>query len=310
MMSQNTKPLEKGKFSFSDIPDQTGKVIVVTGANRGLGFIATRELAKQNASVILACRNVSEAEKIKLKILSINSTAKLDVLELNLASLQSINKFAITFKEKYDKLDVLLNNAGATPRAKVPANEKTTDGFEYYFGVNHLGTFALTCLLFNLLLKSPGSRIVTVSSLSHIQGRINFDDLGKKRSIMQLYGQSKLANLLFSYELSRKILHQNLDMRSIAVHPGFSLTSLYNPNIFSKLGRKLFAQSAEKGSLPLLYACVMPDALNGDYIGPKGFLGLKGAPKRVKSSKRSYNEVDATNLWNITEDLVHLHLSL
>ncbi len=302
-MSQSTLPLENKRFDFSDLPDLSDKTILITGANRGLGFIASRELANKSAMVIMACRNLEEGEKAKNIILDMNSLAKIDVMKLDLANLSSIQEFSTLFKQKYSKLDVLLNNAGATARAKDPPSSKTDDGFEYRLGVNHLGTFALTGHLFDLLKKTNNARIVTVSSLSHKQGKIYFDDLHKKRSKMSLYAQSKLANLLFAYELSRKIQANKLSLLSIACHPGFSRTNVQNGGFFYKLGRNFLSQSAEKGTLPLVYACTGKDILNGDYIGPDGFYGMKGFPKRVKSNRRSYNKEDAEKLWKISEEL-------
>ena len=171
------KPLLKEKWSFSDIPDLSGKVIIVTGSNRGLGMIAARELAIKRAQVIMAIRNVEEGEKAKNTIIAEHPTANITVMKLDLANLQSIESFSNEFKTKFTKLDVLLNNGGITAGIKIPAHQTTSDGFEYFFGVNHLGTFVLTGRLFDILKETPDSRIVTVSSLSHKQGSIHFDDL-------------------------------------------------------------------------------------------------------------------------------------
>lgn len=307
-MNKSTNPLVIKKFEFSNIPDLTDKVVIVTGANKGLGYITSRELARKNATLIMACRNVEEGEKVREQFIQSIPPAQIEVLSLDLASLDSIKSFVSKFKSNYKNLDVLVNNAGATARVKLTPEAKTTEGFEYFFGVNHLGTFALTGLLFNVL--SGNARIVTVSSLSHKQGKIHFDNLNTQRSKMALYGQSKLANLLFSYELARKIEKYNLQIKSIAVHPGFARTTPRNDSFFVRLGRKLIAQSADKGSLPLLYASTMSDVQNGDYIGPSGFYGIKGYPKRVKSSKSSYNEEDAKRLWNISEESTKIRFSL
>lgn len=302
-MSQSTLPLENKKFDFNDIPDQSGKTFLITGANRGLGFFASRELANKNALVIMTCRNITQGDQAKKEILETNASAKIDVMKLDLGSLSSIQEFSNLFKQNYSQLDVLLNNAAGTGRADIAPSAKTDDGFEYRFGVNHLGTFALTGNLFDLLKKSNNSRIVTVSSNAHIRGKIPFDDLQKKGSKMSLYARSKLANILFAYELSRQIQAHNLPLLSIACHPGFSRTNIQHGGFFYKFGRKFLSQSAEKGTLPLIYACTGPDVQNGDYIGPEGFYGMKGYPKRVLSSKRSYNEHDAKKLWKISEDL-------
>ena len=307
-MSKSTTPLVVKKFEFSDIPDLSNKVIIVTGANKGLGCITARELARKNAILIMACRNVEEGKAVREQFIHSYPSAKIEVLSIDLSKLESIKNFVSEFKSKFSTLDVLVNNAGATARFKLPPDAKTTDGFEYFFGVNHLGTFTLTGLLFDLF--TDDARIITVSSLSHKQSKIHFDDLNGKRSRMSLYGQSKLANLLFSYELARKIKEHNLDIKSIAVHPGFARTTPRNDAFFVRFGQKLLAQSAEKGALPLLYASTMTDAQNGDYIGPGGFYGIKGYPKRVKSNKNSYNEDDAKHLWFISEELTKIKFKL
>lgn len=304
-MSKNTDPLVIKKFEFSDIPDQSGKVIIVTGANKGLGRITSRELVRKNATLVMACRNVEEGKFVRENYLQKYPTAKVEVLKIDLSSLESIKNFVTEFKSNYNNVDVLVNNAGATARYKVPPKAKTSDGFEYFFGVNHLGTFALTGLLFDVL--ADNARIVTVSSLSHKQAKMHFDNVMADRPRMTLYGQSKLANLLFSYELARKIEEKKLQIKSLAVHPGFARTTPRNDKFFVRLGQKILAQSAEKGSLPLLYASTMVDVENGDYIGPSGFYGIKGYPKRVKSNKRSYNEEDAEKLWGISEEFTNVH---
>ena len=310
-MSQSTKKLYKDKWYYSDIPDLTGKVVVVTGANRGLGFVAAREIARKGAQVIIPVRNVEAGENAKREILSENPNAKIDVMEVDLGNLDSINSFGKEFKQKFTKLDALLNNAGITAGIKLPAHDTTSDGFEYFFGVNHLGTYALTGVLFDILKQTPDSRVVTVSSLSHKQGSMHFDDLmsEKKYSTMGVYAQSKLANLLFGYELSRLIEEKNLPMKSIVVHPGFARSSKKKQGLMIQIGKKLLAQSAENGALPLVYGVTAPDVENGDYIGPGGLMGVKGYPKRAISNKKSYNEDDAKNLWQISKELTKIEFS-
>ena len=307
-MSKSTKKLYKENWSFSDIPDLTNKIMIVTGSNRGLGFFVAREIVIKGAHVIMAVRNIDEGEKSKNIILTDNPNAKIDVIKLDLADLHSITTFTNEFKEKFSRLDVLLNNAGITAGIKLTPHTPTVDGFEYFFGVNHLGTFALTGQLFDILKQTPNSRIVTVSSLSHKQGSINFDDLmsEKKYSNMRIYAQSKLANLLFGYELSRHIAQQKLNIKSVLVHPGFAISSKKKQGFWINLGKKLLAQSGEKGSLPFLYGMVGPDIENGDYIGPSKLFGVRGYPKRTMSNKKSYNEQDAKRLWEISQDLTHI----
>lgn len=200
-------------------------------------------------------------------------------------------------------MDVLLNNAGIATRNNLPNYTITENGFEYYFGVNYLGTYALIGLLFDLLKNTNNSRIIMVSSLSHKQGKIEFEDLNKHQSKMKLYAKSKLAELLFTYELSRQIQNQNINIMSVAVHPGFARTNTEKAVFPYKQMEKLIAQTAEKGTLPLLYACTGSDVKTGDFLGPKGFFGIKGYPSRTHSSKSSYNENDAKKLWEISEDV-------
>ena len=311
-MSKSTKRLYKDKWTINEIPDLSGKVMIVTGSNRGLGFVVANQLARHNAHVIMAVRNIDQGENARKEILSSYPEAKIDVLKLNLANLSSIQSFTTEFKEKYSQVDALLNNAGITSSVKIPAHSTTDDGFEYFFGVNHLGTYALTGSLFDVLKKTPHSRVVTVSSLSHRQAKMNFDDVmfEKKYPKGKIYGQSKLANLLFGYELSRLIQQNKLPMKSIVVHPGFAKSSKKSQGFLVELGKKILAQSAEQGSLPLLYGMVSPDVENGDFIGPNGFMGIRGFPKRVTSSQRSYNENDALKVWHMSQELTKVIFQL
>lgn len=311
-MSKSTKKLYKDKWSFEDIPDLSDNVMVVTGSNRGLGFVVASQLARHNAHVIMAVRNVDQGELAKQEILSSFPEATIDVFKLDLANLSSIQSFTTEFKHKFSRLDVLLNNAGITSSVKIPTHSTTEDGFEYFFGVNHLGTYAVTGSLFDVLKQTPDSRVVTVSSLSHRQAKMNFEDImfEKKYSRGKIYGQSKLANLLFGYELSRLIQQNNLPMESIVVHPGFAKSSKKSQGFLVDLGKKLLAQSSEQGALPLLYGMIGPDVENGDFIGPDGFMGIKGYPKRVTSSQRSYNEDDALKIWQLSQELTKVTFSL
>ena len=312
------EPLMKKKWNFNDMPDQSGKIVVVTGANSGLGFIATRELAKRNAEVIMACRNLEKAGKAKNDILKQYPNAKLHVMKLDQASLASVKTFAEEFKSKFSKLDILLNNAGIMQ----PPKRETEDGFELQIGVNHLGQFALTGQLFDALKKSKNARVVAVSSIAHKTGKINFEDLmsEKKYSRNAAYSQSKFANVLFGYELARKLKEHNINnIKSVVSHPGYSNTSLQQngPAIGGKsmLSRiyavtdRLIAMSADKGSLSLLYACTMPDVESGDFIGPGGIYQARGFPKRYKSVKSTYNEEDAKKLWEVSENLTGIKFS-
>lgn len=304
-MSEATKAVVPKKWTATDIPDQTGKTIIVTGANSGLGLETSRELARHGAHVILACRTASKAEAAMEDIKSDQPNAKLTFLPLDLSSLESVKQFVATFQEQHDKLDVLCNNAGVMA---LPYR-KTAEGFEMQFGTNHIGHFALTGLLLDTLLATPNSRIVNVSSLAHTMGKIKFKDINHTKSYNRwlAYGQSKLANLLFTYELHRKLQAKGAGTICIACHPGYTSTNLQQAASRmsgSKLSERLwgivngiFAQTTAAGAWTNLYACTVPTLEGGDYVGPKGFLELRGYPGKVKSNKRSHNKEDAQRLW-------------
>ncbi len=293
------------------IPPQQGKAVLITGANSGLGFEAARLLAAKGARVILAVRDVTRGERAVAEIRRSVPAADLAVLPLDLASLASIRRAAAEVLRSEERLEVLINNAGvmAIPR------RLTADGFEMQFGVNHLGHFALTGLLLPLLLRTPAARVVTVSSGAHVIGRINFDDLHGERRYhpWAAYAQSKLANLLFAYELQRRLAAAGSKTISVAAHPGYAATNLQRvgPEMSgSKLGmwlmaasNRLLAQSAAMGALPEVYAATSPRVQGGDYIGPDGPLGQRGFPKKVRSSPRSYDLDAAARLWAVSEAL-------
>lgn len=295
-------------WTTADIPDLTGKVIIVTGANSGIGFEAAREFARQGAQTILACRNLEKGQTALDQIQAEIPDAAVEMMQLDLASLESIHQFAETFKAKYDRLDVLLNNAGIM---MVPYG-KTKDGFERQFGTNHLGHFALTGLLIDLLSKTADARVVNVSSNGHRFGKMDFDDLmyeENKYSSIGAYARSKLANLLFTYELQRRFEAQDLDLIAVVAHPGNSDTNLgahleehpaykIMQPIFGRMG-----QSAAMGALPSIRAAVDPDVAGAEYFGPEGTIQAKGYPVLVPSSKASHNQSDAQKLWEISEEL-------
>ncbi|MEZ4293489.1 MAG: oxidoreductase [Polyangiaceae bacterium] len=298
-------------FSAQDLPDLSGKVIVITGANSGIGFEAARALARASAHVVLACRNLTSAGESAERIRGEHPSAHVEISELDLASLASVRAFADRFTEGHERLDVLINNAGVMA---LPY-KKTADGFEMQFGTNHLGHFALTGLLLPLLEKSAPARVVTVSSIAHQMGTIDFDDLQHEKSYQKwlAYGQSKLANLLFAYELDRRLRKRNVDVRSVACHPGYASTNLQYaaPKMSgSSFGLRmwqsfngLIAQPAESGALPTLYSAVSDDAQGGDFIGPDGFMGMAGAPKKASSTAKSHDEALAARLWDVSEQL-------
>jgi len=297
-------------WTAAQLPDLSDRTVLITGANSGIGFETARLVAARGATTVLACRNQQKAAIATLRILEADPDARVEVLLLDLSDLASVRKAADSFGARHDRLDVLINNAGVM---MLPRSE-TADGFEMLLGTNHLGHFALTGLLLDALAEAPGARIVTVSSTGHLFGRMHFDDLqlARRYSKMVAYGQSKLANLLFSYELQRRIDRAGLPMASLAAHPGGANTNLVFAQVKDeqatwrdRLAHRMsfLAQSAEMGALPSLYAAFSPDAAGGGYYGPRGIFGWRGYPKRVKSNRRSHDEADAARLWSISEEL-------
>ena len=298
-------------WTANDIPDLSGKTMIVTGGNSGIGYEAAQELARKGAQVVLACRSLDKAREAALRIKGIYPNAAVDLMALDLTSLTSVRAFAPAFLEKYPELHVLCNNAGVMA---LPYR-KTADGFEMQFGTNHLGHFALTGLLLERLLSTPQSRVVNVSSTAHRIGRMSFDDLNSEKSYgkWRAYGQSKLANLLFTYELQRKLVAAKAETISIACHPGYAATNLQaaGPRMegsslmesITDLGNRLLAQSAAMGALPTLYAATADEVRGGDYIGPDGFFENTGYPKKTQSNARSHDRADAARLWGISEKL-------
>jgi len=298
-------------WSEKDIPDQAGRVAIVTGANSGIGWSAARALAEKGAEVILACRNLQKAADALSGIRARAPQANVRVESLDLASLASVRAFTERMQRELPKLDLLVNNAGimAIPRAL------TADGFEMQIGTNHLGHFALTGLLLSKLTATRGSRVVTVSSGVHHYGRIDFDDLMSERKYhkWRAYCQSKLANLLFALELDRRLRKSDAGVLSVAAHPGYAATNLQyvGPDITgSKLERKvvgwgnsILAQSAEMGALPTLRAATDPTAEGGHYYGPDGIRELRGAPVLVRPNRRALNESVAARLWEVSSRL-------
>lgn len=306
---QNGKSNGHVMWTTANIPDLTGKVIIVTGANSGIGYEAAKEFARKGAQTILACRNMDKAQAALEQIQAEIPDAPAEIMELDLASLASVRRFADEFKAKYDRLDVLVNNAGIM---WVPYGQ-TEDGFERHFGTNHLGHFALTGLLIDLLLETPGSRVVNVSSTGHRTGNMDFEDLmyegGKGYRRQRVYGRSKLANLLFTYELQRRYEAIGVDAIATAAHPGGTNTNLgrhVEDRWYMRASRPLldrFVQGADMGALPTIRAAVDPQAKGGDYYGPDGFMEQGGYPVLVHSSKASHNLADAQRLWQVSEEL-------
>jgi NAD(P)-dependent dehydrogenase (short-subunit alcohol dehydrogenase family) len=289
------------------IPDQTGRVAVVTGANSGLGWVTARELARSGARVVLACRNLGKGHAAVEEIRAAVPEAQLQLEELDLASLASVRGFAERFKATHDGLDLLINNAGimGTPR------RRTADGFELQFGTNHLGHFALTTALLETMEGREDARVVTLSSSAHKMGRINFDNLSGDRHYFRwnAYGQSKLANLLFALELDRRLRAAGSTVKSLAAHPGYAATNLQSagPPLFDRLvmvaSNALIAQSDEMGALPILYAATEPGLEGGTYIGPDSFREQRGHPTIVQPNGRARDPETARRLWEVSERL-------
>ena len=285
------------KWTAKDIPDQSGRTVVVTGANSGLGLATARELARHGAHTVLACRSEQRGAQALAQLREAVPGADVELATLDLGDLDSVRAFAERYRSEHDGLDVLVNNAGimAVPRAT------TADGFESQIGTNHLGHFALTGLLLPALLARPQARVVTVSAGLHRIGRINLDDLNSQRHYQPwlAYGRSKLANLMFTFELQRRAVAAGLSLRAIAAHPGYAATNLQTGDRTSRLGRvywttanRLVAQSADRGAWSSLYAATMGDVPGGAFVGPDGIGELRGHPHLV-SARRAAHDPDA-----------------
>jgi NAD(P)-dependent dehydrogenase (short-subunit alcohol dehydrogenase family) len=295
-------------WTAEDIPDLSGRRAVVTGANSGLGLQITLGLAQHGGQVVLAVRDTAKGDEAAGEIRSQAPAADLAVERLDLADLASVREFAARWS---GGLDLLVNNAGvmALPR------RTTADGFEMQLGTNHLGHFALTGLLLPALLERPGARVVTMSSGAHQMGRISFGNLQGERHYQRwlAYAQSKLANLLFAFELARRAALNDVDLTSVAAHPGYAATNLQSQGarmegsrvkgVLAELGNRVFAQSAAQGALPALYAATMPDVIGGEYFGPDGMGGSRGNPTRVQATKTARDPELAARLWAVSEEL-------
>jgi len=301
--------MNKQNWTLENIPDLTGKTIVVTGANTGLGYESVKAFARNGANVVMACRSVEKGEAARKQIVRLIPSSIIQVMQLDLADIKSIHHFAATFRESHAHLDVLLNNAAVM---MVPYS-LTKDGFESQMGTNHLGHFALTGILLDVLKKSPGARVVNVSSLSHKQGMMDFDNLlfenGKDFSPMKAYGRSKLANLLFTYELQRFFESNQIDCLSVAAHPGIANTN--NPtkmdrNLLMKVYKISFSyiiQSPAMGALPEIRASVDLNVKSGQIYGPGGMLELSGNPVLVQPKRTALDIENAHKLWTVSEKL-------
>ena len=296
------------KWTAADMPEQQGRVAIVTGANSGIGLVTARELARAGAEVVLACRDAGKAATAQRSIAGAAPNANVRVEELDLSSLTSVREFADRMRSAYKAIDLLINNAGVMA---VSPRRTTADGFELQFGTNHLGHFALTALLLDLLRDRGGARVVTVSSGAHRRGRIDFDDLHAERSYgrWSAYSQSKLANLLFAFELDRRLRAAGSGVKSIAAHPGYAATNLQSAAApafdawIMAIGNALLAQSADMGALPTLYAATHPEVEGGAYIGPDGLWEMRGHPRAVTSSLAAQDVETARRLWDLSAQL-------
>jgi NAD(P)-dependent dehydrogenase (short-subunit alcohol dehydrogenase family) len=299
-----------GRWTAAQVPDQSGRIALVTGASAGLGLETAKVLATHGATVVLACRDLAKAERAAEPIRAEAGRASVRVVQVDLASLPSVRQAAAEVRSSYPRLDLLVNNAGVMD---VPC-QRTEDGLELTLAINHLGHFALTGLLLDRLLATAGSRIVTVSSLAHRRGVVRFDDLHSERRYdpADAYAQSKLANLLFTYQLQARLEAAGARTTALAAHPGNARTGLWRTS--SRLERALLSprlrllnswmvQSAPRGALPILRAAVDPSAHGGDYYGPAGRSEYTGHPTRVASSAGSHDRVAQRRLWEVSEQL-------
>jgi len=297
-------------WTKNDIPDQTGRIAVITGANSGLGYETSRLLAAKGAHIVMACRNISKAESAKNDILKETPNASLELMTLDLASLDSVRNFAREYLAKYDQLHMLFNNAGvmAMPR------RETEDGFEMQFGVNHLGHFALTGLLLPAILSTPDARVVTTTSTAQHTGDVNFDDLmgEKDYSRYGAYSQSKLANVLFAFELQRKFEAAGANAQSFTAQPGLAFTDLQKNTVANSgnpferalysVMMPLMSQSAEMGALPQILPAVESGVQGGTYYTPERF-NMVGYPVERKADSKGYDLERARKLWEVSEQL-------
>ena len=287
-------------WSPTDIPNQQGRVAIVTGANSGIGLETARELARKGAHVVLACRSEARGQAALDDILSENSSAEIEFMALDLADLEQVRQFATAFKNRFDRLDLLINNAGVM----IPPATKTKQGFELQFGVNHIGHFALTGLLLESLIATDDARVVNVSSIAHRTGRMDFDDLdfdARGYRASAAYGQSKLANLLFTAEFARKVEAAGADLLVAAAHPGWTQTNLQKHSGLFRAFNPIMGMKPIGGALPTLRAATGSDVEPADYFGPSRFFEMWGPPEKVGRAAAARNQADAERLWEISE---------
>jgi NAD(P)-dependent dehydrogenase (short-subunit alcohol dehydrogenase family) len=294
--------------------DLSGKRVIITGATHGIGFEAAKELAAKGADVVMAVRNVDKGEKAAENIRSTYPSASVTVMNLNLADLGSVKEFASEYAARFDRIDVLINNAGVM----MPPYKRTRDGFELQFGTNHLGHFALTASLLPLIMSTPLSRVVTVSSIAARKGRINFKNLDGSHGYnpMTFYRQSKLANLLFSKELQHRLERAGSSGISILCHPGITATNILSrgsgKETFGPLKNlmRVVVQPAERGALPTLYAATHPDLRGGECIGPDNRNNTRGYPVLTDDANRLFDPDLSARLWEVSESLTGVKFAI
>lgn len=296
------------------IPDLHGYTVLVTGANSGLGLETTRALATKGAHVVMACRNMEKGRAAQASLEESIPGASLSLMQLDLASLAGVRDFAERLQAHHSQLHLLFNNAGVMA---IPYR-RTKDGFEWQFGTNHLGHFALTGLVLPTLLATPKSRVITTSSLAQVMGKIEFDNLNSERSYSRwsAYGKSKLANAMFAFELQRRLSRAGVETISVCAHPGYAATNLQTTSATESaaaIERLLYSffrgQSAAMGALPQLYAAISPSISGGEYIGPDRFLG-RGYPKQARAIKRAYDEQVAAKLWDVSVEMTRVDYAM
>lgn len=305
---------QQQRWTAEQIPDQTDRVFVVTGANSGLGLATTHALARRGGHVILAVRDEEKGRRAVAEITAAHPGASLEVRRLDLADLDSVRGFADQLHADHPRLDVLINNAGVM----APPRTLSAQGHELQFACNHLGHFALTGLLLDLLAAGSDPRVVTVSSINHRQGRIRFDDLTGERGYrpMGFYNQSKLANAVFGRELHRRLTESISPVRSVLAHPGYTATHLQTSApiglwrvVLGRIGNPLFAQRPAEGALPQLYAATEPEVHSGEFIGPGGLAELRGAPRRVRLAPAAADPEAGRRLWELSEHVTDVRFA-
>lgn len=300
--------MKNSNWTSVNIPDQKGKTILLTGANSGIGLEAATVLCQKNATLIMAVRNLEKGKEAVAGIKDKTPNACVELMHLDLADLDSVHKFSDEFHVKYSALHILINNAGIMHPKK---REETKQKYEIQFGTNHLGHFALTGLLLDVIKKTPQSRVVTQSSIMHkVKADIHFDDLNWEKSYdtTRAYAQSKLANLLFTYELDRRFKTYKIDAIAVAAHPGYSNTNLQKTSGFIiKIMNKIIAQKAYMGALPILRAATDKNLFGAEYFGPTKMFEMRGYPEKVKSSDKSHNAQLAKELWEVSEKMTSVY---